>query len=113
MGRKSKYQPEYSTLLTEHMGLGYSFESFGGRIGVHKDTLYEWLKRFPDFSYAKDQGMAASLLWWEDLGRSHAQRNPAAWIFNMRSRFQWGVDREPENAQPITIVYKMAEKPKE
>lgn len=93
-GRPSKYNPALIEDLVKHMTQGLSFESFAGRVGVHKDTLYEWLKHHPEFSDAKKRGEAGSLLFWEKLGLlgvvgKQKGFNATMWIFNMKNRFKW------------------------
>lgn len=93
-GRPSSYKPEYAEALIKHMGAGYSFESFAAVVGRNRDTMYEWVKQYPDFSDAKKKGTDLALLYWESLGllgASGKQKgfNVVAWIFNMKNRFGW------------------------
>lgn len=55
-----RYKPEYCELLEKHMAKGYSFEAFGGRIKVDRQTLYNWCSVFPEFQAAKNRGVEAS-----------------------------------------------------
>jgi len=56
-GRPTKYDPQFvnkvddylATTGKEQMHLP-KIESFAIYLGVHKDTLYEWAKKYPDFS---------------------------------------------------------------
>lgn len=104
MGRPSKYQSEYCEQLVAHMSQGLSFESFAGSVGVHRDTLYQWAKDYPEFSDAKKEGWAASLLFYEQIGLQGMQGqlnkfNATSWIFTMKCRFrQSGWD---ENAKAV------------
>lgn len=68
-GQPTLYKPEYCELLIEHMEGGNSFESFGGKLRHHKQTLYNWAAAHPDFFDAKKIGTAMSLLYWENMGR--------------------------------------------
>ena len=100
-GRPSKYKPEYCEQLIEHCKQGLSFEAFAGSIPVHKDTIYEWAKKYPEFDEAKRTGAALSLLFWEKLGVAGAVGkvpgfNPTTWIFNMKNRFGWRDRQELE-----------------
>lgn len=81
-------------MLIQHMAKGLSFESFAAECGVHFDTLYEWVKKNPEFSEAKKIAQAQSLGVWENIGLQGVKGmipgfNVAAWIFNMKNRFKW------------------------
>jgi hypothetical protein len=92
IGRPSKYKEEYCKMLEEHMGTGLSFESFGGKIDVCEDTLFEWKKVHPDFSESYKRGRLKSMLHWEEMGHDMVlagQGNATCWIFNMKNRFGW------------------------
>lgn len=98
-GRPSKYKKEFCERLIKHMEDGLSFEAFAGEIGVAIDTVYNWNKKHPEFSEAKKIGTAKSQLFWEKMGRSGVVGkipgfNTAAWIFNMKNRFNWRDKRE-------------------
>lgn len=116
-GQPTKYKTEYCEMVTKHMSEGLSFESFAGVIGVNRDTLYEWAKVHQNFSDAKTKGTAASLLFWEKLGRQitiKGKGNIAGWIFNMKNRFidTWKERHEvssPEGQAPINIIIKERE----
>lgn len=75
------------------MKQGFSFESFGAEIGVHRDTLYEWVVKHAAFSDAKKLGTLHSMKHWEHEGMRGMWKgkafNAAVWIFNMRNRFGW------------------------
>lgn len=128
-GRPSKYGPELCDKLVSHMAQGLSFESFAGKIGVHRDTLYAWVSKHGAFSDAKKRGESASLLWWETLGRaallgsdvkndkgevviSGKKVSVALWIYNMKCRFRGDWLEHSKNDSslgddlvPISIAY--------
>ena len=114
MARPTRYDPAYCAQLVTHMAAGLSFESFAGSIHVGINTLYEWAKRHKAFREAKEQGAAASLLWWERIGKAAVlgidvplagggkvegkKVSPAMWIFTMKCRFRdhgWRDDVPP------------------
>lgn len=100
-GRPTKYRKQYCQELVDHMRQGLSFESFGGVIGVSKQTLYEWMQRHPDFSDARRKGDTLSLLVWEKLGIAGMTAkikffNGHIWALNMKSRFKWSDRMEVE-----------------
>lgn len=106
-------------MLIEHMSKGLSFQSFAGVIGVHKDTIYHWLKIHDDFSDAKGIGFAKSLLLWEQMGidglyaQTHRDEdgsvstvkiNANLYAFNMKNRFGWTDKQEHSiNQEKSTI----------
>lgn len=104
---KYKYKPEYRGMLLKHCSQGLSFAAFAAEIGVHRDTIYAWEKRYPQFAEAKKKGESLSLLFWEKLGVLGASGkvknfNSTAFIFNMKNRFKWSdrTDLKIEDTRP-------------
>lgn len=54
-------------MLVKHLGSGYSFESFGAKINTHRTVLYDWVKKYPEFSIAKEKGTERGLEFFEKL----------------------------------------------
>lgn len=111
-GRPTKYKPEYCEDLIAHMKQGLSFESFAAHCNTHFDSLYEWCKKYPEFSEAKKEGTAQCLAVWEKIGMQGTlgkikNFNTASWIFNMKNRFKWrdAVEVSTENITPIMLAY--------
>lgn len=67
MPRPTKYKPEYSQKLIDHMKQGNSFESFGAIVHCTEETLNLWTTKHEDFKYAKQLGKRYEMLYWEDL----------------------------------------------
>lgn len=94
-GRPSKYRPEFCQMLLDHMGSqGLSYQTFAAKIGVHKDSLFEWEKCFPEWVEAKELAMNLNLMFWERIGIDGALGkimgfNATAWIVNMKNRHKW------------------------
>lgn len=104
-GRPCEYDPSYCERLIEFMGQGGSVEEFAGSLKHSKQTIYDWLKKFPDFLDAKRRGEAASLHWWGSMSRQHlvsvsesyggntgsksTSLNAAVYRLNMANRFGW------------------------
>jgi len=110
-GRPSTYRPEHCPALEDHMEKGYSFESFAGTIGVHRDTLYAWEKSHIEFSDAKKVGIEKGRLFWERLSILAAAGkikgfNATVWIFTMKNRFEWRdkVEHSGDDAKPIRVI---------
>ena len=60
VGRPTEYKEEFCQMLIDHMSEGYSFESFGGIVGVSERVLYDWEKKFPEFLHSKPNMKASS-----------------------------------------------------
>lgn len=89
VGRPSKYDPAYCDLLQSHFAEGYSFESFGGVVGVSKQTLYTWCEQHPEFLDAKKTYETASQLEWEKRLKvlaTSGEGNATAIIFGLKNR---------------------------
>mgnify|MGYP000976704067 CR=1 FL=1 len=105
-GRPTEYKPEYCEKLIEHMADGLSYESFAGKLRVCRDTLYNWEKLFPEFSYSKKVGKEASLLKWETIGLDAVEGriekfSAPTYIFTMKNRFEWKDKTETENKTTV------------
>lgn len=59
MGRPSKYKPEMCDQLIQTFADGHFIGTFCADVGIHKDTFYDWLKKFPDFSEAYKKAKCA------------------------------------------------------
>lgn len=66
-GQPSLYKPEYIQQLLDHSKEGYSFESFGAKVGVHRDTLYNWCDLYPEFSDARKRAKELLTSYFEDI----------------------------------------------
>ena len=106
----SKYDPEYCEQLINHMSEGGSFKSFGGIVGVSKQTLYDWCQRHSEFAEAKDIGRAKSEFFWINLGKKLAlgevKGSAVAWIFMMKNLHGWNDNKDGQNqkeSKPINI----------
>lgn len=91
------------------MSEGLSFSAFAGRLNVVRQTLYDWLKRHPEFQEARDIAWEKCRLFWEQKGidglyvhKEGPNLNTALWIYNMKCRFreEWLCDKPEE--QPRT-----------
>lgn len=47
--RPVPFKPEYTEMLKEHLAEQWSFNSFGGKIGVSAFTLRKYRKQNPEF----------------------------------------------------------------
>jgi hypothetical protein len=99
-GRPTKYSPKLCELLPAMFANGESVVEVCAELGIHKDTFFQWVKEYPDFSDSYKKGQELSEAWWTKVGRmgslGKAKIQPATWIFNMKNRFKW-TDRQDMN----------------
>jgi transposase-like protein len=121
-----KWQDSFPDKLHKHLSEGYSFHSFAGEIKVNPDTLYEWLKRYPEFKEARVLGEAEGLKWFEKRLRVKAFGveaegldpkliDTACLIFALKTRFHkiYGDQSKVEHTVVRTIEDLVKEKKKE
>lgn len=88
-GRPTKYDPAMCELVVPYMEQGYSTTALAGHLGVSRQSIYEWMGIYPEFSDAVKQGQAAGVEWWESCLRNNAltgQGNATAAIFGLKNR---------------------------
>lgn len=126
-GRPTSYEERFCDLLIEHMAKGYSFESFASVTDTCKDTLYEWVKVYPQFSDARKKALDKNRFWWEKqaieniLNKEETEKdsegnlrtvktsiNAPIWIFNMKNRFkdEWK-DKQEVETTPSTLTVRI------
>lgn len=105
-GRPTKYLPEYCDLVLELGEQGKSKAQMARTIGVTRETLDEWAKRYPEFSDAIKGALELSLAWWEDAGQQGMFLgakgfNSTAYIFQVKNRFKADYrDTQDHNLNP-------------
>lgn len=107
MAQTLRYKKEFGAKLIEHMSKGLSYESFGPEVGVHRFTLYEWEKKYPEWVEAKREGQDKAFAFWEKLFVSKAfgqkkEADIAAIIFCLKTRFHkhYGERHKIEEIRP-------------
>ncbi len=84
-----EYRPEYCKIAVQTLAEGFSVMGLAGKLGVTKQTLYNWRERYPEFDEAIKQGQAGAVFWWEQRARDSAaggKGNPATIIFGLKNR---------------------------
>jgi len=101
MARPSKYKKAYCQQIIDFMAKGNSAVQFAAEIGVSKDSLYEWVKNYQEFSDAFKLARARCESHWEKIMQAKAIGNfkdkngvklkgsDACMIFWMKNRFGW------------------------
>lgn len=105
-GRPTKYSKDICEKLPDMFRGGESVAEVCCALNIHKDTFYEWVKKYPRFSDAYKKGLQNSEAWWSRLGRNGSTGDvkiqPATWIFNMKNRFGWKDRIEQEHSGEIS-----------
>lgn len=114
MARPVKYKQEYCEMLINHMNDGFSFEAFGGVVGVDRATLHRWREKYQEFRDAFEVGYCKGLFQSEKIGRAAIMGkipnfNTAAYCFWMKNRFGWSdkVDAKVEGTGSIQLTYSL------
>lgn len=92
-------------MLLEHFTEGLTYESFAGRIGVARSTLYHWEEAHPEFLDAKKRGVEMALYFWDKFGldtlTSGNKTDTAMYIHRMGNQFKWKRSDDPTPAVEI------------
>jgi transposase len=117
-GRPTKYKKEYCKMIEEDLAKGYSVTASAALLNVHKDTLYEWARKHPEFSASIKRGIGKSQRHFEKLlaakvsgqtikGFDQKKSDLTGIIFALKTRFfrDWGdiMKHEIQNAVKIII----------
>lgn len=93
VGRPTDYKKAYCKQIIAHMAKGLSLESFAGKLGVAKQTVYDWTKAHPEFLDASIIAREKCRLFYEEMGIKGMTNkisffNDRIWRFNMINRFK-------------------------
>jgi transposase-like protein len=92
-GRRSTYSAEMCDLAYEMLCLGASKIHVAAKLGVNRDTLYAWCKKYPEFEDAIDRGLVCAEVYWTELGQEailgKRKLNFRLYRVLMRNRFGW------------------------
>lgn len=88
MARPSKYQPKFHCDdLIRLSKQGKNLKQIAYVWEIHIDTIYEWARRYPEFSVAIKRGRAYCEAWYINLGQAamlgQAQINGQKIVFNL------------------------------
>ena len=86
LGRIPSYREEYCDGVVDFMAQGFSLTAFAGSIRLSKETIYGWIRDYPDFSLSVERARAARLAYWEKrLMDSQRSAEAAASIFALKN----------------------------
>jgi hypothetical protein len=103
-------------MLIEHMSKGYSFQTFGLKIGIARSALYKWVDKHKAFEDSKREAEAHCRFFWEKIGIGGATGalknfNAASWIYNMKCRFSDDWSEKQIKSDENTVTVKLAYDP--
>jgi len=113
-GRPTKYDPAIDiAIILDKMKEGCSITEACAVIGISRDTLYKWKKKYPLFSDAIKKGEELSLSWWLREGRKNLKDkdfNATLFYMNMKNRHGWADKTESKNdttlkTEPVTVNF--------
>lgn len=68
VGRPTKHESSCCGKVVSLMAKGLSKDAVAGRLGISRDTLYEWCNTHQEFSDSIKTGEAKSRYYWEKIG---------------------------------------------
>lgn len=104
---RTKYKPEYCDALIEYASKGLYWHTFAAEIKVSKRTLYEWVKKYPAFSEAKEIAEVKCEQFWEKKGLKPKSKDFHFGVYKlmMTNRFGYsGKGEEKETARSVIIL---------
>jgi len=92
-GRPTKYKPEFCEIAIECGKQGMGKAEIASKLGVVRETLWDWGNKKPEFSNALKRAYEEGLSWWERKGREATFGgvegfNSTSYIFQMKNRFK-------------------------
>lgn len=110
-GRHTKYRPEMLDRMIELYAQGKSDMYVAARLGINRDTFYDWKKKKRIFSDTVQKGHLLAQAYHEDIGqalelgyeidkktrkRIQFKGNGKVWAFIMANRFKEDYSNRPE-----------------
>jgi len=90
-GRPTKYKPEYCEQIVEEFSKGGHVMTFAYRVGVSKQTVYDWCDAHPEFLDAKQRAECAAFEFYNKLSiglmAGKIKGNATPWVLQMKNRF--------------------------
>lgn len=115
IGRPSKYEPRFCTMVKEEMAKGFSLTAFAGIIGVDRGTIDNWAKENNDFFIAVNRAKALRLLQWEKIGLKLAVQGGAGasatmTVFGLKNMGgdEWADKQEHKHSGSLNITHEDA-----
>jgi transposase len=101
-GRPSKYNKKHCKTVLDLMKKGESVVACCAELSISRETFYQWVKEYPEFSDTYKIGMVYAERWWENIGKkgvlslefkssdgTSGRVHPGMYSFFMKNRFHW------------------------
>lgn len=113
--RPTDYRPEICDRIPDLFSEGASIVKVCHKLGICRETFYEWKRVHPEFLAACKQGEIASQTWWEDNGKDGIfggidKFSGSSWQFVMKNRFRKDYRDEESVQTNNTLIEKLLEK---
>lgn len=105
-GRPSMFEDKFTIMVEDHLAQGYTLETFGGTIGLSRDTIYDWARNNAEFLNAIKRGRDRGQLLWEKKmhkGADGGDCNPTMIIFAMKNQYKWR-ERDPDIISQLGMI---------
>lgn len=116
-GRPTKYRKAMCKKVKDLLAQGYSTRCVAGLMKINENTLYDWKKKYPDFSKSIDEGRALGEQWYLDRAQdmiAGKKGNHNALIFMMKNIYRYSDNpTEATESKPININFTIKEEPEE
>lgn len=102
---KTYYKPEFKEKIIDAMTAGKSAIRFAKEIGVSRETIRKWTKKYPDFAEAYEEAKTNCEAYWEEWLINHlADKDLNASLVKlfMAQRFGWTEKSEVKNNVTVT-----------
>jgi hypothetical protein len=115
--RPSKYKKSFNKLALEHFKKGKTISQLAAELMVSRETIYDWGRKFPEFSDTLCKGQDLAQAYWENLqhgksvGAEKTEKFSERGIeFNLKTRFRrdYAEKIEVDQDNKINITYKDA-----
>lgn len=116
-GRPTKYDPDkHPQMVVDTLRDGKMRCHLVSALEVGIDTIWNWEKKYPEFSKAIKDGLQLSQQWWIAQAREalflpkDLKFSAAPWIFIMKNVFGWTDKREIEQTESreIKVTFDMS-----
>lgn len=111
-GRPTIYTPEFGERIITLMSEGLSLTAAAAEMNVHRQQVYDWKEKFPEFNYAVNIAMAKRQLFLERrLYNEELGPRVTATIFALKNAgaADWREKQEIEHTGTITHVTAMTD----